>query len=57
MKKYILLGFAFGVATALLLVLFKRRESGNEFEELYDSSTIPQQLFGSAFKISNSFYC
>lgn len=51
MKKYVVVGFTLGVLASLLLWLLKRRlTSGDEFEELYDSSAVPRELFGSAFK-------
>jgi hypothetical protein len=53
MKKYIFLGLAAGAAVALLLVLWRRKAlEGTEFQELYDSSSSPKNLFDKAFEES-----
>jgi hypothetical protein len=50
-KKYVLFGFLTGLLTILFMWLWKRvLREGDEFEELYDSSTEPRKLFGDAFK-------
>ena len=51
MKKYIVLGLVAGTAISLFLMLWRRKElEGTEFEELYDSSSSPKNLFGKAFE-------
>lgn len=51
MKRYIVIGFALGIAVAFGLWLWKKRmQLGDEYEELYDSTTAPRELFGSAFE-------
>jgi len=51
MKKYVLFGFFTGLLTMFFVWLWKKEmKEGDEFEELYDSSTEPKKLFGNAFK-------
>lgn len=51
MKRSIFIGFALGIAVALGLWLWKKRtHPGDEYEELYDSTTAPRELFGAAFE-------
>jgi hypothetical protein len=53
MKKYIFLGLAAGVAVSLILILWRREElKGTEFQELYDSSMSPKNLFDKAYEES-----
>ncbi len=50
MKKYIVLGLLAGVSiSALLIYLRKKKFEGTEFRELFDSSTVADDLFGDAF--------
>ncbi|MCX7984477.1 MAG: hypothetical protein N3A63_06210 [Bacteroidetes bacterium] len=51
MKRYLFIGIALGVAIAFGLWIWKKHlKVGDEYEELYDSSTAPRELFGDAFK-------
>ncbi len=50
MKKYIILGLLAGVSiSAILIYLRKKKLEGTEFRELFDSSTVADDLFGDAF--------
>jgi len=50
MKKYIILGLLAGVSiSAMLIYLRKKKLEGTEFRELFDSSTVADDLFGDAF--------
>ncbi len=50
MKKYIVLGLLAGVSiSAILIYLRKKKLEGTEFRELFDSSTVADDLFGDAF--------
>ena len=51
MKKYVLIGLFAGTAISMLLIyLRKKRFEGTEFEDLFDSSAIADDLFGNAFE-------
>ncbi len=50
MKKYIIFGLLAGVSiSALLIYMRKKKLEGTEFRELFDSSTVADDLFGDAF--------
>jgi hypothetical protein len=50
MKKYIILGLLAGLSISAILVYLKKKKlEGTEFRELFDSSTVADDLFGDAF--------
>ncbi len=50
MKKYIILGLLAGVSVSAILIYLRRKKlEGTEFRELFDSSTVADDLFGDAF--------
>jgi hypothetical protein len=47
MKKYIALGLILGVSLSALIILYRRRNlAGTEFQAIFDSSTVADELFG-----------
>jgi len=51
MKKYIVLGLLAGVTiSAMVLYLRRKHLHGTEFQHLFDSSTVADDLFGDAFE-------
>ena len=50
MKKYIILGLLAGASISAILIYLRRKKlEGTEFRELFDSSTVADDLFGDAF--------
>ena len=46
MKKYIALGLILGVTLSALLVFYRRKNlAGTEFQAIFDSSTVADELF------------
>lgn len=51
MKKYLLFGLLAGVTISAVVLYLRRKElGGTEFEGLFDSSTVADDLFGDAFE-------
>ena len=51
MKKYVVLGIVAGAAISALLIYFRKKKlSGMEFKEFFDSSAVADELFGDAFQ-------
>jgi hypothetical protein len=47
MKKYVVLGLLMGIAVSAVIVYLRRKDlGGTEFEAIFDSSDVADDLFG-----------
>ena len=47
MKKFLALGLIIGVGLSALIIFYRRRNlAGTEFQAIFDSSTVADDLFG-----------
>ncbi|MCI0707324.1 MAG: hypothetical protein L0Y80_07575 [Ignavibacteriae bacterium] len=51
MKKYIMFGFLAGLTISAMVLYLRRKDLyGTEFQGIFDSSTVADDLFGDAFE-------